>query len=628
MPNGTTVDQRQSLPVSRSYIAEALAAQRVYAEELDEWYDWLEDPAEPPNADKLVLFKLITDTIRRREAGGEWEDVDEDLIPSADDLRGLLDTVKFNKFKLEVESRRKPVEDAALKLVTILKSEALLNELHRLPWDNQLEYCGQMLDQLAVSNVGLRYQRECLYAAPESPLPVAHVERLRQEPGSFINTEAMVLRRASRFLAEYFLKLVPALISDVDYTKFLDATYEVLVKYFQTNGRSDTDLVLDVLTFEDKLDNLRLFHKNNPQHILEFGKQVAASIYLVFEIANVYRAVLALKQDPSVRSKFALLRAVAGLTSALSSAQQVLRLPTALKLSTSRMVGLNILIAIYDLAIGAIDAHEAWRTGDLSVAAGQVLQGVGLAGAAVASTWTALSVAGALSPSAAVNPVGGVLLTLGAILVTFTGTLLITYTQDPPMDQWFENNFFGSNWDDVEADESPGGILFMFKRVDDTPDIGRQVSAFLSMLYPIGLTAELGQIATKSVAVTLMPQLAYHESHIFVKRIADAGLFADPPRYTLVPLYMKPANVIADNVTFYSPTDPEDDENLMDWIRTFSPLELSQGMNPNYDAAGAYLEVDITIPDKFAPALANAIGTNPELMNNFAFVLRARALVG
>jgi hypothetical protein len=614
MPVGVDPARRQSWPISESYLAIALTYHQLYLEQLELWHDWLED-TESRNAEKLVLFTLIRDTIKRRGAGGDWQD--NSSLPTSYELLGMLHPSKYTAFRLEVEQKRQPVESAALELVDILASVELIAELDTLPYDEQLLYANTLADQLASSNVGLLFLRQSLNAPPQSPLPLFHAERLVNQPGSFVDTDVPVMRRASRVYADVMLKLAPALFADADYTKFANATLTLLAKYFPED-------IVSALTVEERIDQARQYLRDNPDYLDAYGKPPAAALYVLFELVNIYRAARALKQDPTVRTTFGFLRAVASLTSGLSAVQKTFKLPAALKLGPRATIGLNSVTVIYDLTVGAIDAHQAWQDNDLSVAAGHALQGVGLASAAAASAWVPV---GALFPLLALNPVGLGLLAVGALFVTLAGTALIVYTKDPPIERWFENNYFGVNWANVAVDNPPSDLRYGFKHIDGHPNVPRQVSEFLSMFYPLQLKADRGMQSQRSVTISMQPQLAYHESHVVVTRIHDGGDQGGVRRYTPIPLYAKPANFVQDSVTYYAPLNPRQDEKLSDWIRTFSPIELSQGTNPEFDPAGSYLEVEVTLPDKLQPALAGIVATHPEVMDGFPFVLRERVFI-
>lgn len=612
-------NDRQNLPVSHSYIADALAAHHYYLDQIIHWYDWLEDKKEPENALCLILFKLINETIKRRDPGGAWFNVEEKYIPTSADLKESLDSDKYNGFKQQIETLRIPIEEAALALVSILQSDKFLAEMDKLPYDEQLLYASKLADHLAVSNVGLFYLRSCINAPLQSPMPLFLPDRLLKKEGSFSSSDFPIMRRASRVYAEVFIKLAPALISDANYTKFSDAALDFIAKYFP-------DDVLNALTLEEKISDIKQYLKNNPLYLERYGQPVAATIFVFFEIVNVYLAFRKVQDDPSIRGTLGFLRAIASLTSALSSAQKVFQRFQILSLSNSQVIGLNVITGIYDVIIGMVDSHNAWRTGDISVAAGNVLQGVGLASAAAISTWSALTAAEVLAPSAGLNPLAGSLLTLGAFLTTFTGTFIIVYTKDSPFERWIKNNYFGEHWNDVAPDEGPQDVLFGFKYVDGHPNLARQISEYLSMFYPVKLSATRG--ASHSVMVSLQPELAYHESSIIVKRIADRGELSSQPRYVSVPLYMKPANAI-DDKAYALPAIPRESDKLSDWIRPFSPDELSQDTNPNFDPTGMYLEVDVSIPDKLQPALGSIVLDHPQsdILSNFPFLLRARVRV-
>lgn len=599
------------------HIPEAMRAHGRYVEKLNLWYDWLGNEADATNAQKLMLFQLIEGTIARRKQGGEWADVDPDVVPTAEALQGMLHPTRYPRFKAEVEKLRRPVEEAFLELATILKSDDFLLELNELNWHEQLVYVNLLADKVASCNTGVLFLRQCVGAEPGPLLPAFHPDRLFRQPGSFLGTHNAIMGRASSVFAEVFLKVAPAMLVDKDYNNFAFAALDLFHKYFPED-------VLDALEFEDKVDDVRIFLKKHPEHLERFGKPVVASIGIVMELIGVYFAVDALRKDPSVRNSFGLLRAVASLTSSLAAAQAVLKLPKGFAVH-DRVPGLNIAIAVYDLVIAAVDTHNSWRTNDLSVAAGHALQGVGLAGAAAISTLAATTAASSTAPTIAINPVAGAVLTLGALVVAFGGTFLIIYTQDPPIERWFENNYFGKNWASVVADESPGEIMFRWKRLDGTPDIPRMVSEYLSMFFPLKVTAT--KLDGGFVNVDVVPALGYHESHVLVKRVKDDGYFADPPRYSLLSLYMKPVNRDDDGRTLVRPSEPTDDQKLASWWRRFTALEMSQEFDPDFDASGSYIEVDLTIPDQFQPALAGIVMTNPGVMDAFPFVLRTRVRV-
>lgn len=106
--SSSTVASDSSRLCTHSCIAEALPAHDRYVEKLNRWYDWLGDETVATNVQRLMLFKLIESTNAKRHAGKEWANEGEDLIPSAADLRDMLDQCRYARFRAQVERLRNP----------------------------------------------------------------------------------------------------------------------------------------------------------------------------------------------------------------------------------------------------------------------------------------------------------------------------------------------------------------------------------------------------------------------------------------------------------------------------------------------------------------------------------------
>src|SRR5699024_8700563 len=158
--------------------------------------------------------------------GGEWADVDPDIVPTAADLQDMLHPTRYRRFKAEVEKLRGPVEQACLDLATILKSDDFLIELNELDWHEQLVYVNLLADKVANCNTGVLFLRQSVGAEPGPLLPAFHPDRLFRQPGSFLETNNAIMGRASSVFAEVFLKTAPAMLVDKDYNKFAFAALD------------------------------------------------------------------------------------------------------------------------------------------------------------------------------------------------------------------------------------------------------------------------------------------------------------------------------------------------------------------------------------------------------------------
>ncbi|HSH59193.1 MAG TPA: hypothetical protein VK988_06025 [Acidimicrobiales bacterium] len=596
---------RESVPACRSYLAEALHAQTYYFEALDDWNEWLTDPARPTNASKLVLWQLIEDTIeKRRKPGGAWADADE--LPSAETLKALLGET-YQDFRLEVKALRDPIEATAHGLITILDSVELRAELDGLPHADQVRYINTFLHQLSSSNVGMLYLRRSVCISAQPPLlPIFHPSRAFTDV--FLEDVVPNARRTSRLITQIFFKLLPAATADREILHRLSRPY--------------LTMVLDPNIFTTQTIDIRLLVKERDKALkaqwdaykAKWGTR-AALVTSVFEVATAVIAFQDIRDDPSPKNNLRFGRALVGVAAAVESAQREIyaHAEDLLAPATRRLIAFNSMIVVLDIVIAARDGWDAWETGDVSVAAGNALQGVGSVAGTVASSALALK----LVPTLYVPVLNKVV--VASFAVALVGTAVITFTADPPMETWFECNYFGSNWDGVDGDETPLDPRFGF--LDDwidEPNLERQISEYLSMLYPIGLTVERYEGQAGAIKVTLRPSLAYHESEVVVARIDDRGWGSDPPRFVMSTLYSNKINVIPDIATSHWPRNPGDDDVLQEWSTIFLAEELP---------AGSHVEVSVKVPPETVPSLSGFVFDRPETLRAMSFVLRGRAPV-
>jgi hypothetical protein len=339
------------------------------------------------------------------------------------------------------------------------------------------------------------------------------------------------------------------------------------------------------------------------------------SLQGVLDVANVVFASQKLYQDPKNPALYlALSRAVSSLAGSASKVGesfewQFLKRSKALKNTLTRYN------AVYDIVMGAVaiyDTEQAVRTGDLSVALGQGMQAAGLfAGAYVALV--TIGVTGAVAPPVALLAIAGLLLVLA-------GSAIVAFTQDTPYEQWLQNSWFGDNWALVDVDAAPGTPMWRTKLTDPVtgevyPDIGRQVSFWVSMFYPIDF--KVTGDAT-FVYVTAKPKLAAPEALVNLSRIENEAVPVFPDFHSF-PVYSKPLNDTSDpNVTVTVEGTPPN-QRVSQWT-----VRLDHGpWWPTIDLSRHWFEVEMTPGGALSAALAEDVKSS----DGFPFMLRAATKV-
>jgi hypothetical protein len=621
MATGVDANRKQSLPVSKSYIAQALTAHHTYLEAIDRWQNWLE---RDDNANTVILHTLISNMIRWRSPGGQLADAN---ILSSAEMEDCLDKAKYDKFRTEVKSRRDPIEQRCLKLIEIMQSVEFLRELDALPFDEQVIYAEKLAAGFSYCTVGLTFQVMSIKAGPQSPLPFFSVERFLGQPGDFDSQKFPVMYRSAGPLTHYLIEISKALVVDENYELYKTVVRQFLEKWFPPeffNDVQDTGLLLE---------KVRNIHKANPTIFEDIAPRVGARLMIFVEIAQIVVSARLLRDNPNQRNAYDFLSSLADARLALAEAQKILKISDVLATGAKRMVFLYAITGVYDVVTNLLDASKAWNTGDLSVAVGHSMQAVGLGAATAISVTAALGQIGAIGSVGTLAGPGGVLLVLGFLLVTVGGTLVVYVTRDAPIEQWFKRNYFGKYWAGVEPDPDPDDITFRWRPFGGKPNITRQISDFLSMLFPIGLTVERveDEDEEKLVKIRLTPTLAYHGSEIYVKHIFKKTDFNNEKDwYWLRHVYRKPLNATDDRFpggaprNKFAPFNPQKGERFQEWSRLFYPLDFALERTPDFDPSGSYIEVDLTIPDEFGSQLTSLLQQNADLMDRFPFILRQR----
>ncbi|GAB3443181.1 hypothetical protein GCM10027517_21310 [Phycicoccus ginsengisoli] len=592
-------------PVSPTGLTRALQAQQAFAKAVDDWHVWLE-AGSPCNADQLLLYRIITESRDRRESSGIWADVPATAIPTVAQMNDVLDQTKMSLFAAQIEAVRHPVEQAGLALCDALDSTELRLEVLAMPELQRLEYIAEIMTSLSSCNVGMLFMRRSI-CMDQSPLPVIHPDHLINSKLDLKGATA-ASRRAARAWAHVALKIIPAVVKDTTDTGFSRIVMDYLGRYFP-----DGEIVVSPgAKLEDTLVKARqLVADRAPWWLHAKGM---GSVQLLFDVINFSVASRAAWSDPSFSKNAALARALGSLVSSVSSVSKAFKGESyLLTLSKPVSAGLSIANAVYDagMAVQAVyEARESYVHGDLSVAAGNTMAGVGLGASAIVATAVSLSELEIVAISAAVIP-GLQVVALGALALILIGTIIATTTVDTPFEQWLQNGWFGNRWDSLDPEQSPDTPLYRTKTLGGTPDLGRQVSYWLSMLYPIELATSRSADGSNIVTLTCQPPWPVPaDASLTLWRIDELG--AIEHEYPQKLIYHGTAAEVSRDGVIPSTSGAGPDVVVTQWLAQFGPMDWSQETDPAFDMKGHWVELELTLTGGFDPGLTQGLLSGPE----------------
>ncbi|MFI7494381.1 hypothetical protein ACH9D2_06635 [Kocuria sp. M4R2S49] len=535
---------------------------------------------EPSNGEQLLLWQLIRLGCQYREENGRWHSLPKDVMPTVKQMNKVIDQEKFTGFEARVEGQRKRVEESARALVLTLESEPVrvaLENLRAAKDEKHLEYVAQLAEGLSGSHVGMRYMIKALQV-DESPLPVLHPNQLASVPPpapDALAASRVVVKSAGRII----LNVLPALLNLESEEKFREFNRAFLAIFAPAD-------VLDAVGGDDIRVQVDVARDWFSKHAAWFGeiKEATAVAVFVFDAIKVTAAVHKVLADPSAENVAGLAKAS---TELLSSAGKYGGVIGHTRMLASRQF-LNILTrlnAIYDIAMGLGAAYrglDAFTAGDYSVAVGEGMQFLGLTGGAVAAVYT-------VAAGAAAVPVLNVVVISGAVLA-FAGGLMVSMTRDTGYEQWLQNCWFGTNWAKTPVGASPESPFYRAKRVDETPDMERQVSYWISMIHPVQLTIEKTASANVYTVqcdpfVNGPPLLAYRGSQVAIWRIDRMDTF--PESYRAVRIYGPEPVEAVPALGGISIFGPGDDDRLRGWRGT---IDMQTVLTDHW------IEVQLTMP--------------------------------
>ena len=604
-------------------VNDALMAHDFYCENISDWYDWLEQGGEESNALKFVLNGLINDAIERRKSNGQcmpsgpWSELTEDEFPTADQIIGYQNGYRSLKFDRQVRSKKDNIENAAKLLIPILEDNDFLAEIDELPKDEQIEIADCLLEQLHISIEGLKYLSTSLQIGAVSPLPLYHPDRFLNNDDLYWEMDAtLIARRVGKVLASYYLKLLPSVMITSNTEMFMRGVTRFLDKYLPEDlavrlGLSSA--AENDREFTRALQELREELKNDRAFVSKYGSRTVFSLLLIVEVANIAIAGYRIAEDPSTRNYAGLFHALTLGRMAVSDLAENFKYSRWV-LPGARYTLLAVFTTAYDLITSTVDFSKALSDNDLTVAFGYLTRSVGFA---AAGTAIILKI---FLASSIFNPVLG-LIALAATVTILAGEIIVHTTEDTKWDQWFTENYFGDEWENVSIDQPPETNEFMWRMPDGKANLVRQISDYLSKLYPLNMTVTYDGL--RVLRVKINPTFASRNARIIIYRIIDINA---PEKFARSAIYDSAGYLVDEAIQVGTnsiiPEAPQENGTLEEWCRTMTIFDL-QVVAPDWNPKGSWIEIEVSVPDSLKQFMGE-MNEVDHILNDTPFVLRSR----
>lgn len=647
---------------SSSIITEAKSLHRLYLKKNIRWFKWLLPSSGPPTGLYITLHRLVHRFIEMRESGGafdkailHWTQVknnssstDEEIelaeqilssIPSLAEMKSAIGfedpKSNYKKFEAEYSTLRVDVELAARRYIHTIESSEFLDKFRLLPEEERMQLSSELIEGLSASNIGLSYLIYLAenYIPPDSSnignydsetqnnLPALHPDRFLRSSLDFDissnNTRRIeAIRRTSQAFFRLHYEFIPA-FRNVSIGKHSVAALHFTWRFYSkvtfgnTNFKNRILSAIDdytaqrihdtIIKTEDILIRSQDYLNNVPVIRQRIGIGVASSFSFVIETINLLNAIEKIINESSFVNGIALADALVsiseGLHITLERGGKFFFRNNKFSLPGKVPLGyLAVFTAIADMVQSLQNSGDAWNRGDDSVAIAETARAVGFGAIAVAGIWTVLEGASATGPYAPYVALGGAAIVL-------VGSAVIYYTTNPRLEDLLLNNFFGSNWDRTNTNfPNPDSILFNFFYLNGEPNLPRQISAFISILYPINVKSiiyiEPNPPYEPMIQVDLeKPTFVSKNSEITIKEIeikSEVPKTYEVSEILHIPMFnnfeeLEDIKNEFDAIILHTPNPYNGNISLESWSITFPSKLLKSSGSP----LNKYLEVDI-----------------------------------
>lgn len=710
------------MAVTLSPLTRAVTLHEEYFQAVIDWEEWLTEPGED-RPRKLLLYQLIETTIGRSETQ-EWKDAG---LAETSELEGALDTNKYDGFGNTAAAKRADLEVAAQALAAHLAGDSFKQayQSEQIDYVRRASVAATVTTALGHSATGRALQHNILtdpdhplhprnVCFPEDPDPVVFPdgERVRIADQSWGQAKTVIgsvmtfvnnlsgavigniktadetgeaVHAVARLTVPFLLAMDDLFKSDLP-TVTRKSTLELL-DLVHRGQSADVLATISVANLKTAMDNATSDLANKTGNLLDLNASTNLVGFVLTtagfaDLLTKYAEHGELAEPPSEELLKSILSFAASAGSLAEAIEQTKgswvdeALPSFRNLSSKlgkRMVKIISKFAILgpvgdviDLITAPPQAIKGLQVNDYSVAAGNTMVAAG-------AGMSLLAYAGVLS----INPLVGV-----AVLII--GTLIVTFTVDPPLERWVNETYFGENAGDSGLYDDPGDLVYRWYD-GDTPDLDRHIAGYFSTVYGFTVSTaavtKLDQVGSSYIyryhddwniaaadrsnyhfgQVTIKTSLAYPDTQVEVRTILDelkrSGENVPPREYDQYEgrLAQGTPSVAAErqNLTVYpygwsnqyehTVTDPEalrvpqlkssvqtNPDGTTDTVVNEWTLEVADTALPNlfsavtldYYNCDPHIEVTLTL-EQLVGSLASQAGIQPGTDGGPAFTMRA-----
>lgn len=577
-------------------IAQAKWYHNVYIDRLISWYDWVNPDKGGNKGQKMLLYNLVRQFVEMRKVGQPfdkavdyWSEIRDDLskseeerdkareilrsIPSHEEMKSAAGigspTSNFSKFGAELQLKRKEIEDLMQLLLDVIESDDFKKEYHSLSIEDQLKLSAELSEGISASDTGLIHILNILenfnYTPDDLLNPAFTIDKKQLpilDPARFFfsqidldlsatNEETIGLIRSvgrdfASILAEVLPYAAPSFFSKVNQIH-LAFQYRFLYRISYQRSQFGV-LISDALTdwshnraeialikTETLVGEIRAYVKgeiNVPVGARVYGVGVFYSLLFLLEAYNLSIAIKKLRDGFNIQRGMETLSAILDAVGIFRQAVEVAgkfvsRNPKFQLPGGNSLKVLGVFTGVYAGIQSLHKANDAYDVGDLWAARAEVVS------ASLAGTGAVIGLAEVLGAS-----VGGPWVAAIAAALAIGSSFVAYLNRSTPFEQLLRNNYMGAYWRaEYRVSFGPGNLLFNFNKLNGLPDFPRQISAFLSIMFPFEIEIIYHGPRRKLIIHIEYPTFITKHAYFILKRIRRLHNYYDVRHLFALPLF-------------------------------------------------------------------------------------------
>lgn len=581
-------------------------------------------------------------------ADGTYED-----LPSTSDLRDVLGA-EFRRIEGIMKAFDRRRSDLLSKLASTLSSQQLHDELLSKPYHERIRLTADLLDRLDLYTDGQQLIQTLLINNTPFTIDMcldavthADSDEYLDSNGEFKLSAAGSSETAGKAIGgtiDYLKAVSTTLIGQYaqqgNLSELVEGMGHVVARFDKTLGdqliNNPTAQALKQVKdeFDDQLlDSIRGNIGTAGWNVLLIADQLAAILKLV-DLFLSRRGEHDLKSILSIGSE--VMKVITGVTE-LAFQLTKRTLEGGWKLAVRGLSGLANLASVI---IAVIDSKNAYHQGDYSVMTGHIITAAGAVGLVTLDI--------AIMSGASASIAGPIGIVVG--LVILLGTLIVIFTADHQIENWFGTSAFGESWnEDQSLYSDPKALQFRWKDGEQT-NYTRQASDLISMLRGISVASKFAvgssdhlrsfwtntdiqlTVARNELGISEAEESAFQysvlevgspgfedDTWVFLKRITkQSGVWKVEPIYAVDidrdhvhSIHPSTASTRTSMREYPDQTEPNT-TNLGIWFASRSLRDV-YGLSKEAIEADAYLEIDVaTLPAGATLADANRMAGDLE----------------